>query len=262
MNLLSVIIVTQNEEKNIRDCLESIIWADEIIVVDGGSQDNTLEICKEYKCRVFKNPWPGYAEQKQYALDRAIHPWVLSIDSDERVTTALAKEIRDILASGSIEFDGFKIPRLSYFLGKKIFHSGWYPGYQLRLFKRDKTRLSDSRVHEGFLVDGKTGFLKSDLMHFTHGSVEESLTRMNRYSSLESLDRYEKRRTGVIHWYHFFVHPFSAFMRQYIVKKGFRDGIHGLILAMITSVVKFAMYVKIWELQHNEKNTKPQQADS
>ena len=249
MQKVSVIIITQNEEKNIHDCLNSVKWADEIVVVDALSEDRTVDICREYTDKIFQNPWPGYAAQKQFALDHAVHPWVLSIDADERVTLALQQEIVHLMSGELVPFHGYKIPRLSYFLGKAMRYGGWYPGYQLRLFRKDKTRVNHVRVHEGFLVEGACGYLKSDFIHLTHRTVEESLERMNRYSSLEALDRFEQHRRERIRWVHFFLHPLAAFARQYIVKQGFRDGVHGLVLAVITAVVNFALYVKLWELQ-------------
>lgn len=249
MKKLSVIIITQNEEKNIRDCLESVRWADEIIVVDANSSDSTVSICREFTDNIFEREWPGFAAQKQFALDKATHDWVLSIDADERVTPELREEIQQILTEQNKTEDGYKIPRLSYFLGKEIRRSGWYPGYQLRFFRREKTKVSTSRVHEGFLVNGSVGFLQSDLLHFTHPSVEESLKRMNRYSSLEALDRFERKKKKTVRWYHFIVHPFSAFARQFFVHQGYRDGIPGFILALISGTVKMALYMKLWELQ-------------
>ncbi|MFZ5518314.1 MAG: glycosyltransferase family 2 protein [Candidatus Zhuqueibacterota bacterium] len=249
MKKLSVIVITRNEEKNIRDCLESVRWADEIIVVDARSSDATAELCKEFTERIFVRDWPGFAAQKQFALDQAKFDWVLSIDADERATPALQRDIRTVLSDENEAPDGYYIPRLSYFLGKKIMHSGWYPGYQLRLFRRDRTKVSASRVHEGFLVDGRVGYLQNDLLHFTHPSVEESLNRMNRYSSLEALDRFERKKTKQVRWYDFIIHPFSAFARQFFVHQGFRDGIQGFILALISGTVKMALYMKLWELQ-------------
>jgi len=249
MKKLSVIVITRNEAKNIRECLESVRWADEIIVVDARSSDATVEICRGFTERIFVRDWPGFAAQKQFALDQASCEWVLSIDADERVTPALQQEIRAVLGDIAHQHDGYYMPRLSYFLGKKITHSGWYPGYQLRLFKRDLTKVSTSRVHEGFLVAGSVGYLQSDLLHFTHPSVEESLDRMNRYSSLEALDRFERKKTKRVRWYDFIVHPFSAFARQFFVHQGFRDGVQGFILALISGTVKMALYMKLWELQ-------------
>lgn len=249
MDKLSVTIIVQNEEDKITECLESVDWADEIIVVDGGSTDGTVAICESYSCRIFQNPWPGYALQKQFALDRAVHPWVLSLDADERISTPLKAEILSILRNPPADVDGYRIPRLSMFLNRPIRHGGWYPGYQLRLFRKGKTHVHVRRVHEGFIVDGRCSTLNAPILHFTHDSIESSLRRMNTYSTLEALDRFDRHPNRRIRWYHILIHPLSAFVRQYIAKRGFLDGIHGWLLATITAIVKFALYSKIWERQ-------------
>jgi len=259
MDEISIIIITQNEAGHIRNCLASVSWADEIIVIDGGSTDNTQAICREFNATIYENPWPGFAAQKQYALDRATKPWVLSIDSDEQVTELLKQEIQTLLQSPDPAIAGYAVPRLSTFLGKPIRYGGWYPGYQMRLFQKSKTRVSQARVHEGFIVEGNCGRLNSDLLHFTHATIEASLARMNRYSGLEAQDRLEKGQIGRIHWYDILVHSFSAFWRQFVVKHGFRDGMHGFILATVTAMVKCALYMKLWEQQ--QQLQKQQQMD-
>lgn len=251
MESLSVIVITQNEADKIRDCLESVSWADELIIVDGGSTDNTIAICREFTSHVLENPWPGYAAQKQFALDHATKSWVLSIDSDERLSDPLVQEIKALLANPEAEFDGYYIPRLSSFLGKPIRYGGWYPGYQLRLFRRDKTTVRQSRVHEGFLVNGKCGHLKYDMIHDTHTTIESSLVRMNRYSTLEAEDRWESGRVRNVTWGSIIVHPLSAFLRQFLHLRGYRDGMHGFILALVTAMVKMALYIKLWERQQS-----------
>ena len=251
---LSVIIIVQNEERHIRECLASVSWADEIVVVDGGSTDRTVELAREFTDRVFHNPWPGYAAQKRYALQKASHSWVLSIDADERVTPELRDEIRSILSRDDLPYAGFRIPRLSTFLGKFIYHSGWYPGYQLRLFQRDRTRVTQRWVHEGFEVDGPIGTLQHHLLHYTHQNLKESFDRLNRYSSLEALDRLGGKR---VRWYHILLHPIAAFFNKYIGLRGYRDGMHGFLLALVTAMVKMALYMKIWELQNRADTTGP-----
>ncbi len=246
---LSVILIAQNEEKNLRACLESVTWADEIIVVDGGSTDATVEIAREFTEHVYVNLWPGFAAQKQFALDQASREWVLSIDADERIPPELRDEILKALSAGSDKFSGYEIPRLSTFLGKFIYHSGWYPGYQLRLFQREKTRLSDVHVHEGFVVDGEIGRLTHHMLHFTHQSLAESFDRLNRYSSLEAHDRAGRKK---VHWWDVLTHPAAAFFNKFIALRGYRDGMHGFVLAVVTAMVKMALYLKIWELQQRE----------
>jgi glycosyltransferase involved in cell wall biosynthesis len=247
---ISAIIITENEAYNLRACLESITWVDEIIVVDAGSKDETVAIAREFTDKIYHNPWPGFAAQKQFALERATEPWVLSIDSDERVTPELRDEILALLVSASNLHSGYYIPRLSTFLGKFIYHCGWYPGYQLRLFQREHGRLTTARVHEGFVVEGTAGYLQQHLLHYTHPTLAESLKRMNRYSSLEAMDRAARRR---VRWWDFIFHPLAAFFNKFIGLKGYKDGVHGFLLALVTAQVKMALYMKIWEIQNNEK---------
>ncbi len=248
MHSLSVAIITFNEEKNIRACLQSISWADEIIVVDGASQDRTTEICLEFTDRIFVRKWPGFAAQKQFALEQCKHNWVLSLDADERIRPELAEEIKNILKSDKGKA-GYFVARRSYFLGKWIRHGGWYPGYQLRLFRKSLTHVRHSRVHEGFQVDGQIGTLMHDIDHFSHPSLYNSLEKLNRYSTLEAIDRLQRRK---VYWYDFLLHPLSAFLVKYISQKGFLDGMHGFLLSWISAFLKMVMYMKIWLLQRSD----------
>jgi len=251
---ISAILITQNEAHNLRDCLTSVSWVDEIIIVDAGSADGTLDIAREYTEKIYQNPWPGFAAQKQFGLDRATKPWALSIDADERVTPELRNEIVALLSSSEIPHSGYAIPRLSTFLGKFIYHCGWYPGYQLRLFRREVTRLSPARVHEGFLVDGSVDNLKNHFLHYTHPTLAESLKRLNRYSSLEAADRVARKR---VHWWDMIAHPVAAFFNKYIGLRGYKDGMHGFLLSAVTAMVKMALYMKIWEMQNTHSSTTP-----
>lgn len=245
MRGLSVALIVNNEEQNIRDCLESVSWADEIVVVDSHSTDRTIEICRSYTSRIFIRKWTGYAEQKQFAIDKCRNEYVLNIDADERVREELRDEILELLSSAELA-DGYFIARRSRFLGKWIRYAGWYPGYQLRLFKRSRARVSCSRVHEGVIVDGRTEKLRNDLDHFSHPSLFVSLEKLDRYSSLEALDRLNRKK---VRWYHFIFHPLSAFLVKYVRQKGFLDGIHGYLLCWISAFLKMVLYMKIWHLQ-------------
>jgi len=251
---LSVIIITQNEAHLLGECLASVAFADEIIIVDGGSTDETQALCREFaaqqqqrggpQVRLFVRPWPGFAAQKQFAFEQARGEWILSLDSDERITPALAAEIQSVLQDPTAA-DGYYLPRLSTFLGKFMRHGGWYPGYQLRLFRAARARLINTHAHEGFEVTGTRAHLQHDMLHYTHRTLEESLARMNRYSSLEALDRAGRR----VHWWDFFFRPLAAFWNKYVAKQGWRDGQHGLVLALVTAMVKLALYLKLWEAQ-------------
>ena len=249
---ISVILIAQNEERHLRDCLQSVAWADEIIVVDGGSSDRTVEIAREFTEKVYQNAWPGFAAQKRFALQKAGLPWVLSIDADERITPELRDEILAKLDADDLPESGFYLPRLSTFLGKFIRHSGWYPGYQLRLFQREKTSVIEASVHEGFRVDGQLGHLRNHMLHYTHASLAESLARLNRYSTLEARDRSGRRK---VRWWDFVTHPIAAFFNKFVALKGYRDGMHGFVLAAVTAMVKMALYMKMWELQHRQEGS-------
>ncbi|MBD3387166.1 glycosyltransferase [candidate division KSB1 bacterium] len=244
MNKLSVMIITYNEEKHIDSCLESVSWADEIIVVDACSEDKTVEICKKHAAKIYINAWPGFSRQKSFALGKCSHSWVMNIDADERVRPELKAEIQGILQNPA--FDGYKIARRSYFLGKWIKHCGWYPGYQVRLFKKEKTRLSDRRVHEGFIVQGTTSTLKNDLDHFSHPDIYTSIEKLNIYTTLEAFDRLDRKP---VHVHDFMTHFISSFWNKFIAHKGFLDGVHGFLLSWISAFLKMVLYMKIWHFQ-------------
>ncbi len=245
MSTCSVMIITQNEQDNIRACLESVSWAEEIVVVDAESRDETRSICAEFTDRIFVRPWPGFAAQKEFALNQCRSDWVLSLDADERVRPDLRQEIQGMLSENAQE-DGYRVARRSYFLGRWIGHCGWYPGYQVRLFRRERVRMIKSRVHEGFEVQGHIGTLRGDLDHFSHLTLFSSLQKLNRYTSLEALDRLDRRR---VHAIDFLTHPLAEFLKKYIRLQGFRDGSHGYLLSWVSALVKMVLYMKIWHLQ-------------
>lgn len=242
---LSVAIITRNEAHQIRNCLESIHWADEIVLVDACSEDETVAIASEYHAKIFIRSWQGYASQKRFALENCLHEWVLSIDADERVLLPLKEEIQQLLQSEPTH-DGYQIARRSYFLGKWIQHAGWYPGYQTRLFRKSRATVSERHVHEGFLIDGTLGTLKHDLDHFSHLTLFDSLEKLNRYSTLEAFDRLSYKKKS---WRHFIFNPLSEFWRKYIALGGFRDGAHGFLLSWISAFLKMTLFMKIWRLQ-------------
>lgn len=246
MEKISVVIITKNEEKNIERCLASVRWADEIIVVDDYSTDATLEICKRFTVTCIQKTWEGYAKQKEFAVQQASHSWIFSLDADEVVTEDLAKEITQIVNSG-IDIHGYRIPRKSFFLGKWMRYGGWYPGYQLRLFKKEYVRMNHRPVHEGFEVEGKIGIATSDLLHYTYHSIHQYLEKMNDYTSLEVMNKISAGRT--IRWYHFILNPLSHFVRMFISLKGYRDGFYGFLLSLYSSLYTLLVFAKSWEFQ-------------
>lgn len=249
--MVSVNIICKNEEKNVEDCLKSVLWADEIVVVDGESNDNTVEIAKRYTDKVFTNKWEGFAKQRSFALAKSTKDWVLVLDADERCSPELKDEILSSLKSNDLVFKGFKLPRRNFFLGKWIKHGGWYPGYQFRLFRRDCTTVSDRLVHEGYVIDGEIGTMKSDIIHYTVQSVSEFMSKVNGYSTLQAE---EKRYRRVVKFRDILFRPLAAFYIQFLIRRGFRDGIHGLMVANFDVITNMLTYMKIWELQNKEKN--------
>ncbi len=243
---LSVIIICLNEQEKIRACLESVAWADEIVVCDSGSTDETLAICRQYTDRVFTDPWRGFGAHKNLALERATQPWVLSLDADERITPPLARRIREILAS-PVRADGYHIPRQNFFLGRWIRHGGWYPDYVLRLFRRQSGRFRERAVHEAVEVNGRTAHLAEPLEHYTYDSISAFIHRMDRYSGLAAE---EMRRAGArFQAWDLVLRPLATAFRMYVLQGGFRDGIPGLALAGLYGGYTFAKYVKLWEME-------------
>jgi glycosyltransferase involved in cell wall biosynthesis len=246
--LISTTIITFNEEKNIKRCLESVKWTDEIIVVDSGSTDSTVEICKEYGCRVFNRAWEGYASQKNFAIDQAKGDWILSLDADEEVTPELADEIKKAVCTGNA--DAYYMPRLNLFLGKWMRHGGWYPDRQLRLFKRGSGRFKIVPLHECVVIDNKearVGHLSNPLRHYTYPTIRDYIERMDRYTSIEVASVIEQGQVTKNHLFSLLSAFPLKFVETYIYKGGWLDGIHGFIAAVMGAVRVFIRQVKLWE---------------
>jgi len=241
---ISAIIIAGREEKNIAACLDSVRWTDEIVVVNSESKDRTVEIARQYTDKVFVRKWEGYASQKNYSLQQASNEWVLSIDADERVSPELREEILNLDFSIA---DGFYVPRRNYFLDKVVRSCGWSPDYQLRLFKKSKTRLSNRQVHEGFVVDGTKEYLKNELIHYTHSSVTDTLEKINEYSTLEAEEKSKKIKMSGSK---ILLKPIWEFLRHFVIRRGFTDGVRGLMVSIIHAMTKTQVYLKIWEIQN------------
>jgi len=250
--MLSVTIICKNEEENIRECLESVKWADEIIVVDSFSTDKTVNIVKEYTDKIFIEEWKGFAGQREFALSKATKDWILPLDADERCSEELKKEIADIIKNGGT-FNGYRIPRKTFFLGKWIKHCGWYPGFQTRLFKRNKVKVTDRLVHEGYDVEGEMGFLKGDILHYSVSSITDYMRKVNHYSSLQAVEKSQKKE---IKFSDLFLRPLAAHIQNFFIRKGFLDGIHGLMVTNFDIITNMLTYMKAWELQNKNKRKK------
>jgi glycosyltransferase involved in cell wall biosynthesis len=248
---LSVIIITYNEEKNIRACLESVTWADEIIVVDSNSTDKTVMIAKEYTDKVFQQQDvnAGFGEKKQYALSKATGEWVLNIDADERVTPELKHEILQVISNDkNNRYNGYKINIRLIFMGHMMRFGGTYPDYHLRLFKKDKAKFDTKPVHEGIILKGKSGRLKYDILHYSYPDLTTYFNKFNIYTSLVARYKFsQNKRTRVSY---VVLRLPCEFIYRYIIKLGFLDGYYGFLYAVISSFYGFIKYAKLYELQH------------
>lgn len=241
---LSVIVITKNEAHAIRACLESVRWADEIVVLDSGSSDGTVDICREYTPHVHMTDWPGFGPQKNRALALATGDWVLSLDADERVPDALRAEIQAAMAGAA--HDAFRMPRLSSYCGRFMRHGGWWPDHVTRLFKRTRSRFSDDLVHERLVVEGTTGTLHQHLIHLAFTDLEEVLDKINSYSSSGALSAAQRRKTGSLRKAVF--RGLWAFVRTYVLRAGFLDGREGFMLAVSNAEGTYYRYLKLMYL--------------
>ena len=246
---VSAIVITKNEADAIGDALASLSWVDEIILVDAESTDNTVAIARAFTDRVYVRPWKGYVDQKNHAASLASHDWIFSLDADERVPEELSGEIRALLTFEPAA-RGYRMPRVSFYLGRWMRTTDMYPDYQLRLYDRRHGRWDGLHVHESVKVDtGQVGYLKGELQHYPYKDLSEHLIRMDRYTTLAARQMFEKgkRATRV----ELLFHPLIAFARNYVVKGGFRDGKPGLIISLVNSYYVMLKFAKLWELQRD-----------
>jgi glycosyltransferase involved in cell wall biosynthesis len=239
---LSAIVITRNEAANIGDCLDSVAFCDERIVVDCGSSDGTVEIAKAKGARVEIHEWRGFGPQKNFALSLATGTWVLSIDADERATPNLAAAIRAALADTSA--DGWELPRRSSFCGRELRHSGWSPDYVLRLFRRGKAKFDDALVHERVICDGPVKRLDQPLLHYPVLKLEDALSRMDRYSTASATALVASGRN--VSFLAGIGHGLYSFLRAYVLRLGFLDGAEGFLLAVANAEGSYYRYMKAW----------------
>lgn len=244
---LTATVITFDEEDNIRECLESLAWVKEIVVVDSGSRDRTIQICRAYTDKVFINPWPGHLEQKNYAVSLASHDWILSIDADERVPAELRQAIERELAAP--RHDGYSIARRNYFLGRWMRHGGWHPDRVLRLFDRRKGRFGGVNPHDRVVIrDGSVGFIDSYLNHYTYRDFSQYIRKQDWYTQISAGEMVERgRRPGSVTGTELVLRSLVKFLQAYVLKRGFLDGFQGLIAAIGASYFNFFKYAKIWE---------------
>jgi glycosyltransferase involved in cell wall biosynthesis len=246
MQPISATLITFNEERNIAEALQSVSWADEIVVVDSGSSDATLDICRRFTDKIFHRNWTGYVDQKNCAVERARNDWIISLDADERLSSELQVEIQDLARKGFGK-TGYKISRVVFFMGRWIRHGDWYPDYQLRLFDRRRGRWKGGRVHESVKTIEKPEFLKGEIYHYTYRNLSEYLQRLETYSTLAALDYEERGRRAT--FIGLLGNPIAAFFKAYLLKRGFLDATPGLAAAVMGAVSVFFKYAKLYELQ-------------
>ncbi|HEY7291202.1 MAG TPA: glycosyltransferase family 2 protein [Vicinamibacterales bacterium] len=250
MPKLSVTVITRNEAADIDAALASVAWADEIIVVDSQSTDDTVAIARRHTARVVVREWPGYIAQKNFAAAQASHDWILSLDADERVTPALADEILRLLAAEPSAV-AYRIPRVTWHLGRWVRATDWYPDYQTRLYDRRAAEWTGKYVHEAVTARGKVGQLHGEFQHYAYRDISDHLETIDRYTTYAAQQMFENgRRAG---FFDVAVHPVLAFLRNYIAKGGFREGIAGVIISAMNSYYVLLKFAKLWErTQHPE----------
>ena len=248
---LSACVITLNEEARIRDCLEGLRWADEIVVLDSFSDDKTVEICREYTDRVLQAKLPSTAARREAAMDCATHEWLLAVDADERVPPELAEEIRATLESPHVDrYSGFEMPRVTFCLGQWVRHGSWYPNYQLRLTRKGRTAFVDNVPHDVVQVDGPVGRLRQALEHRAPDSFDDQMQKQAAYAAIFAR---AKHAEGVqVGWFTIVGHTVCRFLRNYCLKLGFLDGVPGLIIALLGASHAFQKYARLWEL--NQRN--------
>jgi glycosyltransferase involved in cell wall biosynthesis len=244
---VSGIVVTKNEETNICECLESLKWADEIIIVDSNSNDKTIKIAKKYSNKIYSVEIDNVAEKRKFAIDKSSFDWILFLDADERITPELNSEIINLSVSEASPF-GYYINRKNFYLGKWIKHCGLYPDYQLRLFRKDKAKVTDRIVHEGIEIDGPTENLKNHILHYSCRDLYQMVHKVNYYSTLEAKEHLQNKKhitkVGV------FTHSISAFFRIFISRKGYKDKLQGFFVSFSDSITNLLTHLKLLKLQN------------
>jgi len=240
---LSVTIITLNEAAHIEACLASVAWADDVVVVDSGSTDGTPDLARAAGARVVERGWPGYAEQKNFAASQAAHDWILSVDADERVSADLRSEIQAMLAQDP-GGAGFRMPRVTWHLGRWIRTTDWYPDYQLRLYHRGRATWTPRRVHESVTASGEVADLRADLQHFAYRDLSHHYATMDRYTTLAADAMREGGRRATL--FDLTMHPWAAFMRNYFLRGGFRDGTAGFVISVMNAYYVFLKFAKLW----------------
>ena len=244
---LACVVITKNEEENIQECLGSIAWVAERIVVDAESRDRTAELARAAGAKVIVRPWPGFGAQKNYAMDLVTSEWILIVDADERIPALLQAEILSRIGAWKTgDPVAYEIPRRNYFYGAWVRHAGVYPDYQIRLFRRGHGRYNAVPVHENLIVQGTIGRLVNPMDHFTERRIRDHFRKFGLYTTLAAEDK--GRTVAKVHAHDLVFRPFVVFIKSYGLKRGFRDGVRGLIVSVFASMYTFVKYAKLWSM--------------
>ena len=244
---ITATVIIFNEEHNVRAALESLAWADEIMVVDSESTDHTVEIARRFTDRVFVRPWPGYSAQKNFAAKQAANDWIFSLDADERVSDELKREIEHIKQGAEPTASAFEMPRSTFYLGRWIKHSGWRPDYKRRLYHRNRARWRGDYVHETLETDGDVERLTGNILHYTVRGTSEHHLRMDRYTTLAAEEAHTRGESASL--LTLLLSPTLVFVRSYVLKLGFLDGVPGLAIARFAAHYDFLKKLKLWEMR-------------
>jgi len=244
---VSLVIITHNEEKNIERCIQSVPFASDTVVLDSGSTDRTVEIARHLGARVRVEPWRGFQKQKSRAMALALHDWVISLDADEGLSPEATTEIEALLAEDKMDRDGYSLPRINYHLGRWIRHSGWYPDYQLRFFNRTKCHWTETEVHEK-VIGENIGRLKGAILHWSSDSLAAHVDTINLYSGLTATQW--ERAGKPFSLGKMAIKPFLKFVEKFFIKSGWRGGLAGFIIAVVSSFETFLRFAKLWEVKH------------
>ena len=242
---ISATVITLNEEENLAAAIESLTFADEIVVVDSESSDGTVEIARRYTNRVITQQFLGYAQQKNLAAEHATHDWVFNLDADERVTPDLAQEIMTLKQAQSLDSAAFEMPRRVQYLGRWIRHSGWYPDYKIRLYNRKQANWQGDYVHESVRTNGRVDKLRGDILHYTVRDASEHHLRIDRYTTLAAEEAFARGKRATL--VNLALSPPATFIKTYLFKRGFLDGLPGLAIAFFAAHYVFLKHLKLWE---------------
>ena len=239
-----------NEEKNLARCLESVKWADEIIVVDSQSTDATVSIAEEFSARIYSPVWRGYGPAKRHGVEHANSEWILSLDADEQLSDSLAEQIREIVNSPG-GLDGYCVRRKTQFLGRWISHCGWYPDYVLRLFRKSAGNFNEAEIHEKVEIAGSTGKLNGEILHYCYPDLDHYFIKSNRYTSIGARQAFDAgRKSGL---FALVIKPPISFIAHYFVRRGFLDGYEGFVLSVLSAFAVFVKYAKLRDLYRQER---------